>query len=71
MCQGLDIVPHPITSTNRRAVLDVPGNNKKKIKKIPPLNVDYAVLDCEDGMFINKQLLRVEEVLPAHVPKHG
>uniref|UniRef100_G3QUG3 Citramalyl-CoA lyase, mitochondrial n=1 Tax=Gorilla gorilla gorilla TaxID=9595 RepID=G3QUG3_GORGO len=39
----------------RRAVLYVPGNDEKKIKKIPSLNVDCAVLDCEDGVAANKK----------------
>ncbi|XP_006851595.1 PREDICTED: citrate lyase subunit beta-like protein, mitochondrial [Chrysochloris asiatica] len=41
--------------TPRRAVLYVPGNDEKKIKKIPSLNVDCAVLDCEDGVAVNKK----------------
>nr|KAF6460119.1 citramalyl-CoA lyase [Molossus molossus] len=39
----------------RRAVLYVPGNDEKKIQKIPSLNVDCAVLDCEDGVAVNKK----------------
>ncbi|XP_055465677.1 citramalyl-CoA lyase, mitochondrial isoform X2 [Psammomys obesus] len=39
----------------RRAVLYVPGNDEKKIRKIPSLNVDCAVLDCEDGVAGNKK----------------
>ncbi|KAM5275343.1 citramalyl-CoA lyase, mitochondrial isoform 2-T2 [Hipposideros larvatus] len=39
----------------RRAVLYVPGNDEKKIKKIPSLHVDCAVLDCEDGVAVNKK----------------
>lgn len=41
----------------RRAVLYVPGNDEKKIKKIPSLNVDCAVLDCEDGVAMNKKVM--------------
>lgn len=41
----------------RRAVLYVPGNDEKKIKKIPSLNVDCAVLDCEDGVAANKKVM--------------
>ncbi|XP_027244749.1 citramalyl-CoA lyase, mitochondrial isoform X2 [Cricetulus griseus] len=37
----------------RRAVLYVPGNDEKKIRKIPSLKVDCAVLDCEDGVAEN------------------
>ena len=40
----------------RRAVLYVPGNDEKKINKIPSLNVDCAVLDCEDGVAVNKKV---------------
>ncbi|KAG3293323.1 citramalyl-CoA lyase, mitochondrial isoform X9 [Ictidomys tridecemlineatus] len=50
----------------RRAVLYVPGNDEKKIKKIPSLNVDCAVLDCEDGVAANKKneaRLRIVETL--------
>ncbi|ELK14925.1 Citrate lyase subunit beta-like protein, mitochondrial [Pteropus alecto] len=43
----------------RRAVLYVPGNDEKKIKKIPSLNVDCAVLDCEDGVAVNKKVSKV------------
>ncbi|XP_012878472.1 PREDICTED: citrate lyase subunit beta-like protein, mitochondrial [Dipodomys ordii] len=39
----------------RRAVLYVPGNDEKKIRKIPKLEVDCAVLDCEDGVAVNKK----------------
>ncbi|XP_063130431.1 citramalyl-CoA lyase, mitochondrial isoform X1 [Rattus norvegicus] len=39
----------------RRAVLYVPGNDEKKIRKIPSLKVDCAVLDCEDGVAENKK----------------
>ncbi|XP_062049969.1 citramalyl-CoA lyase, mitochondrial isoform X2 [Lepus europaeus] len=39
----------------RRAVLYVPGNDEKKIQKIPSLKVDCAVLDCEDGVAVNKK----------------
>ncbi|XP_075419573.1 citramalyl-CoA lyase, mitochondrial [Tenrec ecaudatus] len=41
--------------TPRRAVLYVPGNDEKKIRKIPTLRVDCAVLDCEDGVAANKK----------------
>ncbi|KAG8586449.1 hypothetical protein GDO81_005381, partial [Engystomops pustulosus] len=40
----------------RRAVLYVPGNDERKIQKISSLNVDCAVLDCEDGVAINKKV---------------
>ncbi|XP_069061176.1 citramalyl-CoA lyase, mitochondrial isoform X2 [Pleurodeles waltl] len=39
----------------RRALLYIPGNDERKIQKIPSLNVDCAVLDCEDGVALNKK----------------
>ncbi|XP_074839234.1 citramalyl-CoA lyase, mitochondrial isoform X2 [Carettochelys insculpta] len=39
----------------RRAVLYVPADDERKIKKIPSLNVDCAVLDCEDGVALNRK----------------
>lgn len=34
----------------RRAILYVPGNDLRKIHKVRSVNVDCAVLDCEDGV---------------------
>lgn len=34
----------------RRAILYVPGNDRRKIDKVRTVNVDCAVLDCEDGV---------------------
>lgn len=39
----------------RRAILYVPGNDRRKIDKIRSVDVDCAVLDCEDGVAINKK----------------
>ncbi|XP_068251470.1 citramalyl-CoA lyase, mitochondrial isoform X4 [Nyctibius grandis] len=39
----------------RRTVLYVPADDEKKIRKIPSLNVDCAVLDCEDGVALNRK----------------
>ncbi|XP_067392887.1 citramalyl-CoA lyase, mitochondrial isoform X2 [Emydura macquarii macquarii] len=39
----------------RRAVLYVPADDERKIQKIPSLNVDCAVLDCEDGVALNRK----------------
>lgn len=39
----------------RRAALYVPGNEEGKIKKIPSLNVDCVILDCEDGVALNRK----------------
>ncbi|XP_015929081.2 citramalyl-CoA lyase, mitochondrial [Parasteatoda tepidariorum] len=37
----------------RRAMLYVPGHDQKKIGKLNSINVDCAVLDCEDGVAAN------------------
>ena len=42
--------------TPRRAVLYVPGNDERKLLKIPMLNVDCAVMDCEDGVALNRKV---------------
>ncbi|KAK2541361.1 Clybl, partial [Columba guinea] len=47
----------------RRAVLYVPADDEKKIRKIPSLNVDCAVLDCEDGVALNRKHIK-----PDHHP---
>ncbi|XP_013381030.1 citramalyl-CoA lyase, mitochondrial [Lingula anatina] len=39
----------------RRAMLYVPGDSEKKIHKISTLDVDCAVMDCEDGVALNKK----------------
>jgi len=33
----------------------VPGNDTKKIQKVPTLALDSVILDCEDGVAINKK----------------
>lgn len=40
----------------RRAVLYVPGNEERMLKKIPQFDVDCAILDCEDGVAINRKV---------------
>lgn len=37
----------------RRAVLYVPGNDERKLQKIPSLAADCIVLDCEDGVALS------------------
>ncbi|GFO27243.1 citrate lyase beta-like protein [Plakobranchus ocellatus] len=37
----------------RRTLMYVPGHDPKKLKKIPTLGVDCAVLECEDGVAVN------------------
>jgi len=55
--------PSPIPSDDglsryvpRRACLYVPGNDEKKLRKIPDFGVDCAVLDCEDGVALNRKV---------------
>lgn len=40
----------------RRAVLYCPGNDERKLRKLASLNVDCAVLDCEDGVAVSKKV---------------
>ncbi|XP_078693348.1 citramalyl-CoA lyase, mitochondrial-like isoform X2 [Branchiostoma floridae x Branchiostoma belcheri] len=39
----------------RRALLFVAGNDEKKIRKVPTLDVDCVVLDCEDAVALSKK----------------
>ncbi|KAK7483277.1 hypothetical protein BaRGS_00025444 [Batillaria attramentaria] len=39
----------------RRSLMYVPGHDMKKLRKIPVLGVDCAVLECEDGVALNKK----------------
>ncbi|KAM3837805.1 citramalyl-CoA lyase, mitochondrial isoform 1-T1 [Vipera latastei] len=48
-------VTQPCSYIPRRAVLYVPADDARKIQKIPTLNVDCAVLDCEDGVALNRK----------------
>ncbi|XP_072252711.1 citramalyl-CoA lyase, mitochondrial isoform X2 [Leuresthes tenuis] len=41
----------------RRAVLYCPGNDERKLKKLASLDVDCAVLDCEDGVALTKKFV--------------
>lgn len=41
--------------TPRRALMYVPGNDERKVAKIPKLGADCICLDCEDGVSINKK----------------
>lgn len=43
-------------NTSRRALLYVPGNDLKKLKKAFNLKVDCIAMDCEDGVAINKKV---------------
>ncbi|XP_061915742.1 citramalyl-CoA lyase, mitochondrial isoform X2 [Entelurus aequoreus] len=39
----------------RRAVLYCPGDDERKLRKLTTLDVDCAVLDCEDGVALSKK----------------
>ncbi|XP_005093332.1 citramalyl-CoA lyase, mitochondrial [Aplysia californica] len=39
----------------RRTLMYVPGHDPRKLGKIPNLGVDCAVLECEDGVALNKK----------------
>ncbi|XP_061580644.1 citramalyl-CoA lyase, mitochondrial [Cololabis saira] len=47
----------------RRAVLYCPGNDERKLKKLASLDVDCAVLDCEDGVALSKKA-EARETIP-------
>ena len=40
----------------RRSLLYIPGNDERKIKKASSLNADIVVLDCEDGVALNRKV---------------
>ncbi|XP_056145973.1 citramalyl-CoA lyase, mitochondrial [Lampris incognitus] len=46
---------HSLCYVPRRAVLYCPGNDERKLKKLASLDVDCAVLDCEDGVALSKK----------------
>ena len=37
-------------------MLYVPGNDERKLKKIPMLDLDCVVMDCEDGVALNRKV---------------
>ncbi|XP_056285367.1 citramalyl-CoA lyase, mitochondrial [Pseudoliparis swirei] len=45
----------PPRYTPRRAVLYCPGDDERKLRKLASLDVDCAVLDCEDGVALGKK----------------
>ncbi|XP_053733636.1 citramalyl-CoA lyase, mitochondrial isoform X2 [Synchiropus splendidus] len=47
----------------RRAVLYCPANDERKLKKLSSLDVDCAVLDCEDGVALSKKT-EARETIP-------
>lgn len=46
----------PLRYIPRRAVLYCPGNDERKLGKLALLDVDCAVLDCEDGVALSKKV---------------
>ena len=40
----------------RRTLMYIPGHDEKKLRKIPHLGIDCAVLECEDGVALNKKV---------------
>ena len=40
----------------RRAVLYVPGNDERKLQKATKLGADCIVMDCEDGVAVNRKV---------------
>jgi len=40
----------------RRAMLYVPGDDERKLQKIPTLNADCVILECEDGVALNRKV---------------
>ena len=40
----------------RRAIMYIPGSDKRKLQKIPSLGVDTVVIDFEDGVAVNQKV---------------
>ena len=40
----------------RRTLMYIPGHDMKKLRKTPDLGVDCAVLECEDGVALNRKV---------------
>ncbi len=60
---GLNALSRRYASTDgtlrpRRSLLYIPGNDERKIKKASSLNADIVVLDCEDGVALNRKVYR-------------
>ncbi len=49
--------------TPRRAVLYVPGNDERKLRKVDGLDVDCVVMDCEDGVALNRKVRNESEAV--------
>ena len=55
----------PQSYTPRRAVLYVPGSDRRKIEKTTSLTADCVVLDCEDGVALNRKVRLSDSELKA------
>ena len=58
---GVNVLSRRYASTDttfhpRRSLLYIPGNDERKIKKASSLNADIVVLDCEDGVALNRKV---------------
>jgi len=47
------VIRQNVPYTPRRSLMYVPGNDDRKIAKIPKLGADCICLDCEDGVALN------------------
>ncbi|XP_064167320.1 citramalyl-CoA lyase, mitochondrial [Anguilla rostrata] len=66
-CDGRRSLHGTLGYVPRRAVLYVPGNDERKLRKLASLDVDCAVLDCEDGVALNKKV-RTHHIAPGNLP---
>ena len=58
---SLNVLSRRYTSTDgtlrpRRSLLYIPGNDERKIRKAASLDADIVVLDCEDGVALNRKV---------------
>ncbi|KAM6986762.1 citramalyl-CoA lyase, mitochondrial [Aplochiton taeniatus] len=62
-CRGHHTAGSSLRYVPRRAVLYCPGNDERKLRKLASLDVDCAVLDCEDGVALSKKT-EARETIP-------
>ena len=43
----------------RRACMYIPGDNERKLAKIPQIKADCIILDCEDGVAVNRKVILI------------
>lgn len=58
-CYGLchaSSIKQRAAATPRRAIMYVPGYDDRKANKAATLTIDSIVLDCEDGVALNKKV---------------